>query len=153
MSVLTGATRRNVPEDGILQGHESFYIRVGNWIYNIRFEVFTAVTRMPSSGMLRHVALVRSGVSEEPSTSFIRVTRIGDLGTALAITRNRRMHECILSFVEVTREGYGLVIRFIYFLHVAITINTTTIVISYTLQFTTECSKSHPASVFSTVLW
>jgi hypothetical protein len=35
--------------------------------------------RMASSGMLRRVALVRSDVSEELSTSFIRVTRIGEL--------------------------------------------------------------------------
>jgi hypothetical protein len=34
---------------------------------------------MPPSGMLRHVALVRTGVSEELSASFIRVTRIGEL--------------------------------------------------------------------------
>jgi hypothetical protein len=31
---------------------------------------------MVSSGMLRRVALVRTNVSEEPSASFIRVTRI-----------------------------------------------------------------------------
>jgi hypothetical protein len=30
-----------------------------------------------TSGMLRHVALVRTGVSEELSASLIRVTRIG----------------------------------------------------------------------------
>jgi hypothetical protein len=40
--------------------------------------------------MLRRVALVRTDVSEEPSSSFIRVTRIGELGTALAATSNRR---------------------------------------------------------------
>jgi hypothetical protein len=43
-----------------------------------------------SSGMLRHVALVRTDVSEEPSASFIRVTRIGELETTLAVTSNRR---------------------------------------------------------------
>jgi hypothetical protein len=43
---------------------------------------------MASSGMLRRVALVRTDVSEELSTSFIRVTRIGELGT-LAVTSNR----------------------------------------------------------------
>jgi hypothetical protein len=37
--------------------------------------------------MLRHVALVRTDVSEELSASFIRVTRIGELGIALAVTK------------------------------------------------------------------
>jgi hypothetical protein len=41
---------------------------------------------MVSSGMLRHVALVRTDFSEELSASFIRVTRIGELGTTLAVT-------------------------------------------------------------------
>jgi hypothetical protein len=40
--------------------------------------------------MLHRVALVRTDVSEELSTSFIRVTRIGELGTTLAVTSNRR---------------------------------------------------------------
>jgi hypothetical protein len=40
---------------------------------------------MASSGMLRRVALVRTDVSEELSASFIRVTRISELGT-LAVT-------------------------------------------------------------------
>jgi hypothetical protein len=42
---------------------------------------------MVSSGMLRRVALVRTDVSEKPSASSIRVTRIGELGTKLAATR------------------------------------------------------------------
>jgi hypothetical protein len=41
---------------------------------------------MASSGMLRHVALVRTDVSDELSASFIRMTRIGELGTTLAVT-------------------------------------------------------------------
>jgi hypothetical protein len=44
---------------------------------------------MTSSGMLRRVALVRTDVSEELSSSFIMVTRIGELGTTLAVTGNR----------------------------------------------------------------
>jgi hypothetical protein len=36
------------------------------------------------------MALVKTDVSEEPSASFIRVTRIGELGTSLALTSNRR---------------------------------------------------------------
>jgi hypothetical protein len=44
---------------------------------------------MVSSGMLRRVALVRTDVSEELSSSFIKVTRNGELGTTLAVTNNR----------------------------------------------------------------
>jgi hypothetical protein len=36
---------------------------------------------MVSSGLLRRVALVRTDVSEEPGATFIRVTKIGELGT------------------------------------------------------------------------
>jgi hypothetical protein len=39
--------------------------------------------------MLRRVALVRTDVSEEPGASFIRVIRIGELVTTLAVTSNR----------------------------------------------------------------
>jgi hypothetical protein len=43
---------------------------------------------MPSAGMLRRVALVRTEVSEERITSFIRVTRIDELKRVA--TCNRR---------------------------------------------------------------
>jgi hypothetical protein len=42
---------------------------------------------MASSGMLRRVALVRTDVSDELSASIVRVTRIGELGTTLAVCR------------------------------------------------------------------
>jgi hypothetical protein len=45
---------------------------------------------MVSSGLLRHVALVRTDVSEQLSASVIRLTRIGELGATLAVTSNRR---------------------------------------------------------------
>jgi hypothetical protein len=45
---------------------------------------------MVSSGLLRRRALVRTDVSEEPGASFIRVTKIGELGTTQAATSNRR---------------------------------------------------------------
>jgi hypothetical protein len=41
---------------------------------------------MVPSWMLSRVALVKADVSEELSASFIRVTRIGELGTTLAVT-------------------------------------------------------------------
>jgi hypothetical protein len=44
---------------------------------------------MVSSEILRRVALVRTDVSVELSASFIRMTRIGELGTTLAVTSNR----------------------------------------------------------------
>jgi hypothetical protein len=50
----------------------------------VRLEVFTAVTM--NSGVFWDV----TDVSEELSASFIKVTRIGDLGTTLAVTSNRR---------------------------------------------------------------
>jgi hypothetical protein len=40
--------------------------------------------------LLRRVALVRTDVFEEPGASFIRVTKIGELGTTQAATSNRR---------------------------------------------------------------
>jgi hypothetical protein len=44
---------------------------------------------MLSSGMLCREALVRTEVSEELSASFIRVTRICELGTTLAVTAKK----------------------------------------------------------------
>jgi hypothetical protein len=46
---------------------------------------------MAPSGMLRRVALVRTEILEELSTSIIRVTRIGELGTTLAVTSNEEI--------------------------------------------------------------
>jgi DNA-binding TFAR19-related protein (PDSD5 family) len=45
---------------------------------------------MPYSRILRRVALVRTDVSEELRASLITVATIGELGTMLAVTSNRR---------------------------------------------------------------
>jgi hypothetical protein len=39
--------------------------------------------------LLRRAALVRTDVSEEPGASFIRVTKIGELGTTQTATSNQ----------------------------------------------------------------
>jgi hypothetical protein len=78
------------------------------WFSNDLFPIFisrfwpalwsrdTNILRMSPSGMLRRVALVRTEVLEELSASFIRVTRIGESGTTLAVTSNRRSVRHIL---------------------------------------------------------
>jgi hypothetical protein len=45
---------------------------------------------LASSGMLRRVNLVRTDVSEDRSASIIRVARIAELGTTLAVTTDVR---------------------------------------------------------------
>jgi hypothetical protein len=50
--------------------------------------------------MLRRVALVRTDVSEEPSASFISVTRIGEL----AITSNpHTLCACVSCWLQLVR--------------------------------------------------
>jgi hypothetical protein len=60
--------------------------------------------------MLRRVALVRTDLSEEPSASFIRVTRIDELGTTLAVTSNRRTLRRNLVTASVVPSSLILVI-------------------------------------------
>jgi hypothetical protein len=48
--------------------------------------------------MLPLVALERKDVSEELRVSFIRVTRIDELGTTLAVTSNRRQRASVASY-------------------------------------------------------
>jgi hypothetical protein len=55
-----------------------------NWLV---LSSVTRQSRMASSGMLCPVALVKTDGSEKRSTSIIRVTRIGELGTTL-VTAN-----------------------------------------------------------------
>jgi hypothetical protein len=45
---------------------------------------------MPSCGRLRRVTPVRTNVLEERSAYINRLIRIGELGTTLAVTSNRR---------------------------------------------------------------
>jgi hypothetical protein len=66
------------------------------------------IRRMASSGMLRRVALVRTDVSEEPSASFIRVTRIGELGATQAETAtDARCEEIPISLQRASVASYS----------------------------------------------
>jgi hypothetical protein len=55
---------------------------------------------MMSSGLLRLVALIRTDVSEEPGASFMKVTKIGELGTTQAATSSPM-------FVTLMKEAPG----------------------------------------------
>jgi hypothetical protein len=65
---------------------------------------------MPSSGMLRRVALVRTDVSEERITSIIRVTRIGKLGKMLAVTGNRNTRSVLRLLVTANIVPGSLIV-------------------------------------------
>jgi hypothetical protein len=64
---------------------------------------------MASSGMLRHVALVTTDVSDELSASIIRVTIIGELGTTLAVPSNQRTQRGNISLQRASVASYGYI--------------------------------------------
>jgi hypothetical protein len=57
--------------------------------------------------MLRRVALVGTDVSEELSASFIKVTRIGELETTLAVSSNRRTLRRNTKFTDSVHPDEG----------------------------------------------
>jgi hypothetical protein len=57
-----------------------------------------------SSGMLRHVALVRTDVSEEISASLIRETRFGELVTASIVPSSPNLLRRNLIFLRSVRR-------------------------------------------------
>jgi hypothetical protein len=76
---------------------------------NMAFQKRHIMRRIASSGMLRRVALVRTDVSEQLSASFIRVTRIGELRTTLAVTSSRRTKRRLLVTASVVPSSPILV--------------------------------------------
>jgi hypothetical protein len=65
--------------------HKLLLIRKVDGLYNAKYLFKNGVF-----WDLRCVALVRTNVSEKLSASFIRVTTIGELGTTVVVTSNRR---------------------------------------------------------------
>jgi hypothetical protein len=57
--------------------------------------------------MLRRAPLVELTFREEHRASIIRVTRIGELGTTLAVTSNRRTLQSSAIFVTLIMEAVG----------------------------------------------
>jgi hypothetical protein len=55
--------------------------------------------------MLRHVVLVRTDVSEEPSPSIIKATRIGELGRTLAVKKPHGVTSQKTAFFKKTSIG------------------------------------------------
>jgi hypothetical protein len=51
-------------------------------------ENLSSIRRILYSGMFHRVAIGETDISEERSARIIRLTRIGQLGTTLAITSN-----------------------------------------------------------------
>jgi hypothetical protein len=60
---------------------------------------------MPSSGMLRHVPLVRTDGSEECIGSINRVRGINELGTSLALSSNRIILRSVRRLLFTTSVG------------------------------------------------
>jgi hypothetical protein len=85
----------------------------GQFLYpssHLEQEIFQTSWRMAASGMLRRVALVRTDVSEELSASSIRVSRIGERGTTLAVTSNRRTPFFIVTAMKTSSLTWLVVI-------------------------------------------
>jgi hypothetical protein len=61
---------------------------------------------MAPSVMLRRVALVRTDVGEESNAFITRVTRIGELGTTLAVTSHRRALRRNTKFERKEKKKY-----------------------------------------------
>jgi hypothetical protein len=79
---------QRMEEDGGQVGTRLDWSREGKNLQDLRFSR-RWLWRLLSFGMLRHVVLVRNDVLWDRITSIIRTTRIGELGTTLAVTSNR----------------------------------------------------------------
>jgi hypothetical protein len=91
---------------------------------------------MSSSGMLRRVDLVRTDVSEERITS-IMVTRIGALGSTLAVTSNPKYaaKEYVLPKRRFSEEPHGVTSHKPAFFKININLHTAELCISINQRY------------------
>jgi hypothetical protein len=99
---------------------------------------------MSTCGVWRRVALVRTDVSEKLSTSIIRVTRIGELGTTLAVTNNRR---------KLRRNLFLPIIYYLFLRRVRRLLNTARVVPStpFLVTMMKEALSSFEASILTAI--
>jgi hypothetical protein len=86
--------------------------------------------------MLERVALVRTDVSEERSASFIRVTRIVELGSTLAVTSNRRM-------LRRSTEAYSVFLRSVRRLLVTVSVDPSSPILVTLMKEAVRFSELH----------
>jgi hypothetical protein len=89
-SVLTRATRRYNPEDTILC--KALYSGMHKIVSRalLQLKVTKLVMENANFWDVSRADLVRNDILEERSASIIRVTRIGEIATTIALTSNRR---------------------------------------------------------------
>jgi hypothetical protein len=88
-SVFTRAIRRNIPEDAILHSHRRENLKSYN-LHDVFISKHIFIYISKECRLLEmscYVAIVRADVSEERIASIIRLERICELGTMLAISR------------------------------------------------------------------
>jgi hypothetical protein len=84
--------------------------------------------------MLRRLAIVKTDVSEELSASIIRVTRIGELGTTLAITSYRRTLRRNINYIQSNTKKYKLFLRSVFQLLVTTNVPSSPILVTLMME-------------------
>jgi hypothetical protein len=87
---------------------------VPSFVKEVYLTGWNVVYRIPSFCMLRRVALVRNDVSVKHMACIIRVTRIGELETRLAVTSNKRTLLVTANVVSSSQILFALMMEVIF---------------------------------------